>query len=86
MKIKWKLSGVKKESFEVNYAFENNTEQNCKLSINNIRYKLAADSLSNQSFKAILNLNKINDIELFLEDESNPNKGLSIDELRIEIK
>lgn len=86
VKIKWKLSGVKKESFEVNYAFENNTEQNCKLSINNIRYKLAADSLSNQSFKAILNLNKINDIELFLEDESNPNKGLSIDELRIEIK
>jgi len=45
------------------------------------------NELSSQTINSVnLDLDKINEIELSLEDKSNPHKGLNIEKLKIKIK
>ncbi len=66
-----------------------------KLSVNNKGYvipiptadNMLKNELSSQTINSVnLDLDKINKIELSLEDKSNPHKGLNIEKLKIKIK
>jgi alpha-L-fucosidase len=84
VKYKWYLSGAKKESFQVNLALSGGIIEPLELSVNNKKYIVPA---SNQPIDGVnLNLDKVNEIELSLADQSNPHKGLNIEALKIEIK
>jgi alpha-L-fucosidase len=95
VKTKWYLSGNKKELYEVNLAQSSETIEPLKLSVNNNGYSIpipTADNMlknefSNQTINSVnLYSDKINEIELSLEDKSNPHKGLNIKDLKIRIE
>ncbi len=95
VKNKWHLSGNNKESYEVNLTHSSESIEALKLSVNNIGYlipipnadNMVKNDLSNQTINSVnFYLDKINEIELSLEDKSNPHKGLNIEELIIKIK
>ncbi|HZK07761.1 MAG TPA: alpha-L-fucosidase [Bacteroidales bacterium] len=95
VKNRWYLAGNKKEAYQVNLAHSNDATESLKLSVNNLEYVIPSsgeenklkNGLSNQTIDGVnLYLDKINEIELSLENQDNPHKGLNIEELKIEIK
>lgn len=86
VKLKWYLSGNEKESHQIKHTLTSNANENFELFINNKSYILPSGQEKNQLVNANLYLNKINEIELSLEDKINPHTDISIEELRIEIK
>jgi len=95
IKTKWLLSGNKKESYEVKFTYLSKSIEPLMLSVNNKGYlipipnteKNLKNDLTNKKINNVkLYLDKINEIELSLEDKSNPHKGLNIEELKCKIK
>ena len=90
VKLKWYVTGNKKESGEVNLTHPGSNNEPLRLSINHKEYIIPAsdgDALSGRAIKNVdLYPDKMNEIELSLEDQSNPHKGFSLEELEIRIK
>lgn len=95
VKTKWYLAGNKKKSYKINFAHSSETIEPLKLSVNNKGYvipiptadNMLKNELSSQTINSVnLDLDKINEIELSLEDKRNPHKGLNIEKLKIKIK
>jgi alpha-L-fucosidase len=95
VKYKWYLAGNEQENNTINLSYSNNTKEALALTINGKEYAISGSTAENrlqnessgQTISGVnLHLDKINEIELSLNDKSNPHKGLTIEMLRIEIK
>jgi alpha-L-fucosidase len=95
VKMKWQLKAGKKEICDVHIEFSEKVTDPYFLSINNIEYNLLVQNLekkpnsyfTKQSIENVtFNLNKMDEVEIFLENKSNPNKGLNIERIEVEIK
>ena len=95
VKYKWYLAGNEQENNTVNLSYSSNTIEALALTINGKEYTISGSTAENRlqnesSGQTISGVNlypdKINEIELSLKDRSNPHKGLTIEQLKIEIK
>lgn len=95
VKMKWHLSGNINDACIIDIAFSDQNSKPLKLSINNKDYLLAnqnsGDNLNKYHLRQTINKvnfypDKINEVELLLEDENKPHKGLNIKDLKISIK
>ena len=95
VKMKWYVSGNTKVFSQMDITSSKKNTKPLKLSINNKEFILPAlnsddileNNINRQTIdKVNLYSDKINVIELTLEDKSNPHKGLDIENMKIRIK
>src|SRR5690606_11199025 len=95
VKIKWYISDNEREMYDAYLADLDRNTGLLKLRDNNTAYSISTPDVKeelknesfNQAFKDVsLFPDKINEIELSLEDQRNPHKGFSLEELEIRIK
>jgi len=89
IKMKWYLTNNTKEKYDVFLSYIPDTDEGTLgLAINNNKYSIPIESdfKSEMPIEIKLDIGKVNDLELSLENQSNPHKGLNIDGLNIVIQ
>lgn len=95
VKKQWYLAGNQKESCEVNVVQLSDTMKPLTLSINKKEYLISSPNVDKkiknelpklEIYNVDLYVNKINVVELSLEDQTNPHQGFKIENLKIKMK
>jgi len=95
VKLKWYLPAITKASCQIDMVCSEAFHQALKLSINGEEYRLPIQSQENDSKKHFIHetlshgkfyADQNNVIELYIDDNSNPHKGLAIEKIEMMIK